>query len=391
MTPESRPVRVLIACDHIDYDGALHGGGRQLIELTRALDRDAVEPTICILRKASTLGRELQDDGLPFQFFGHGRFNPASLPRLVRIIRARGIDVLHLTDFGAATLGRLAGLMTGTPAILQVISHHSEHQARGFPRYVEAAYRALAPATARTLAISETVKDFAVSHMGAKRDGVEVLPYPLPEHSFSAPEPHETDGVRRLHGIGADDPVIGSVTRFFPSKGIRYLIEAFARLQPVFPTARLVLVGQGPEEGALRALAHRLGVADRVVFAGFQRRAQRYVGMFDVAAVPSVEEGFGLVALEAQALGVPVVASRAGGLPDIIADGHSGILVEIGDVPALSAALQRLLEDPGLRERMGRAAVANAARFSLTRYAGRLTQIYRELANGRTVHPSVGS
>ena len=391
MSARVRPLRVLIACDHIDYDGALHGGGRQLIELTRALDRDEVEPTVCILRKASALGRELQDEGLPFEFFGHARFSPASLPRLVRIIREREIDVLHLTDFGAATFGRLAGLITHTPAILQVISHHSEHQARGFPKYVEAAYRALAPATARTLAISETVKDFAVAHMGAVRDGVEVLPYPLPEHSFSAPEPDEVASVRRLHGIGADEPVIGSVTRFFPSKGIRYLIEAFARVHPHFPSARLVLVGQGPEEGSLRSLAQRLGVTDRVIFAGFQRRPQRYVAMFDVAAVPSVEEGFGLVALEAQALGIPVVASRAGGLPDIIAHGRSGLLVEVGDVPELTAALQRLLGDAALRERMGQAAVGNAARFSLDRYAGRLTQIYRELGNGRAAHPRVGS
>lgn len=385
MRVATRPVRVLIACDHIDYDGALHGGGRQLIELTQALDRSRVEPTVCILRKATALGRELQQEGLPFEFFGHPRFSPASLPRLVRMIRERQIDVLHLTDFGAATFGRLAGILTRTPTVLQIISHHSEHQARGFPRYVAFAYRALAPFTARTLAISETVKEFAIERMGALRDGVEVLSYPLPEHSFSAPELGEVAALRKLHGIGEGDPVIGCVTRFFPSKGIRYLLEAFARIHARVPAAWLVLCGQGPEEESLRDLARRLGITDRVIFAGFQRRPQRYVAMFDIAAVPSVEEGFGLVALEAQALGKPVVASRVGGLPNIIADGRSGLLVEAGDVPGLTAALDRLLDDPALRERMGRAGVAEAQRFSLNRYAGRLTEIYQELSNGASL------
>lgn len=387
MNEASRPVRVLIACDHIDYDGALHGGGRQLIELTRALDRSLVEPTVCILRKATSLGRALQEEGLPFEFFGDARFSPASLPRLVRLIRQRQIDVLHLTDFGAATFGRLAGILTRTPSILQVISHHSEHQARGFPRYVELAYRALAPATARTLAISDTVKDFAVAHMGAAPEDVEVLSYPLPEHSFAPPEPDEVAALREQHGIGEGDPVIGCVTRFFPSKGIRYLIEAFARVRTRVPAAWLVLCGQGPEERNLRDLAQQLGVTDRVVFAGFQRHPQRYVAMFDVATVPSIEEAFGLVALEAQALGKPVVASRIGGLQHIVADERSGILVEAGNAAAIAAALIRLLDDPSLRMRMGRAATVEAQRFSLDRYVGRLTEIYRDLANGRLAQP----
>lgn len=374
------PLRVLIACDHIDHQGALHGGGRQLIELTRALQGTQIEATVCILRGESDTGRRLRAEGLPFIFFGAHRFSPFPLARLVRLIRARNIDVLHLTDFGACTLGRIAGWLTRTPAIVQVITHHSEFQPRGFPRYVELAYRALAPFTARALAISASVKEFAVGRMGFAPEQVEVLHYPFPRHSFSAPTPGDVARVRRQYGIGDGDPVIGAVTRFHRVKGMDYLVEAFARVVRSFPTAWLVLVGQGPDEAELRERCMRLGVEKRVIFAGFQPGVQAYVGTFWVSAVPSLEEGFGLVALEAQALGVPVVASAVGGLPEIVSDGKTGLLVQPANAGLLAAAIERLLGDPELRRRMGAEARGTAQRFSLDHYANRLSEIYGELA-----------
>ncbi|MEO7965744.1 MAG: glycosyltransferase [Gemmatimonadaceae bacterium] len=377
------PVRVLIACDHIDYDGALHGGGRQLIELVRALDRRLVEPTVCVLRGASALGEELRHEGLSFHFFGDARFSPASLWKLLRIIRRDRIEVVHLTDFGACTLGRVAASIAGVPSIVQVISHHSPGQPRGFPRYVKLAYRALAPFTARVLAISDSVREFAILQMGFARDSVEVLTYPLPKHSFQPASAAQIAARRAQHGIAPSDPVVGSVTRFYPAKGIRYLLDAFPAVLRARPRAWLVLVGQGPQERELRTRCAALGIAERVVFAGFQRDAQAYVGGFDVAAVPSIEEGFGLVALEALALGVPVVASRVGGLPDVVLDGETGVLVEPAAPDALAAALVRLLDDPALRARMGEAARIDVQRFSLDVYASRLSEIYRELAAAR--------
>jgi glycosyltransferase involved in cell wall biosynthesis len=377
----AEPVRVLIACDHIDYGGALHGGGRQLIELARALDRRVVEPTVCVLRGASELGAQLVAEGLPFHFFGDRRFSPASLVKLLHVMRRDRIQVAHLTDFGACTLGRIAARRAGIPSVVQVISHHSDGQPRGFPRYVELAYRLLAPHTDHVLAISDSVRDFAVQRMGFAPGAVEVLTYPLPRHSFTPPSPEAVEARRARHGIAPGDPVVGAVTRFYPAKGIHHLIDAFPAVLAASPRAWLVLVGQGPEEQALRARARERGVESRVVFAGFQRDAHDYVGGFDVAVTPSVEEGFGLVALEALALGVPVVASRVGGLPDIVRDGETGLLVEPSRPDALAAAILRLLGDADLRTRFGRAARLDVQRFSLDAYAGRLTRIYRELAD----------
>lgn len=376
-----QPVRVLIACDHIDFNGALHGGGRQLIELTRALlDEGRVAPTVCVLRAATTLGRELQAEGLPFEFFGSGPYSPTPLARFVRTIRRDSIEVLHLTDFATSTWGRLAGIATRTPSIVQIITHHSVHTHRGYPRPVELAYRALAPRTAKALAISGSVAEFARARMGFTEEQTEVLYYPLPRHSFALPSAERVAEVRREHGIPAAAPVVGAVSRFFAVKGIRYLIEAFPAVLRERPDARLLLVGRGPEDEALRSLAASLGISDQVTFAGFQRDAAAYAGSFDVAVVPSLEEGFGLVAVEAMALGVPVVASRVDGLAEVITDERSGLLVPPADPAAIAAAVLRVLGDPELRRRLADGGRAESTRFELDRYTGRLTELYQELA-----------
>lgn len=377
----ARPVRVLIACDHIDHQGALHGGGRQLIELTRALhDSDRVEPTVVVLRPPTVLGERLLAEGLPVTFLGDHRFSPASLFKLVRLVRERRIEVLHLTDFSASTWGRLAGAATGTPSMVQVITHHSADQPRGYPLPVKLAFRALAPLTARAIAISHSVREFAESSMGFGEGKVDVLHYPLPSYSFSVPPVESVAALRAQLGIADDDPVIGAVTRFHRVKGIDNLVEAFAAVRQRIPSAWLLLVGQGPEEGALRLRAAELGVADRVVFAGFQREVETHVSLFTVSAVPSLEEGFGLVALESLRLGVPVVASRVGGLPEIVQDGVSGLLVPPADSTALAGALIRVLEDQSLRQKLAAATADAVAPFTLERYVDRLTRIYEELA-----------
>lgn len=384
------PTRVLIACDHIDYDGALHGGGRQFIELARALESHGdVEATFCVLRAPSGLGRELLSEGLPFHFFEDRPWNPASVLRFLRLIRERRIDVLHLTDYGASTLGRIAGLLTRTPAIVQVIAHHSEHQRRGFPWHVELAYRALAPATARALAISESVRDFAAEHMGFGRDVLEVLPYPLPQHSVSKPSEAIMAAVRAEYGIGVQDPVVGAVTRFFPSKGITYLLTAFAEVLRAQPNAWLMLLGQGPEEASLREQSSALGIQDRVIFAGYQRDIAHHEGIFRVAVMPSLEEGFGLSAVEALAMGIPVVASAVGGLPDVVRDGETGFLVPPADPDALTHAIVRLLEDEALHQSLSAAARVDVQRFSLDGYVSRLVQLYHELRRRRNAPRSM--
>jgi L-malate glycosyltransferase len=378
--PAPRPVRVLLACDHLDYEGKLHGAGRNMVEMAVGFDPARVAVTAVVLRAASDIGREFQREGVPLTFLGHGALDPRTIWSFVRLIRRHRIDVLHLTDYGASTFGRIAGLLTGTPTIVHVRSHHSKHQRKSFPPHVRLAYQALAPRTARAVAISESIRRFAVESMGFRDDQVETLNNPLARFSIAPASDDRVLALRREYELDAATPVVGCVTRFFPSKGITYLIDAFATVVRSVPAARLLLVGDGPEEPALRAQARRLGVEDRVIFAGFRRDVAAHLRLFWVSAVPSIEEGFGNVGVEALAAGLPVVASRVGGLPEIVTDGVTGYLVEPANAAELAAALERLLLDPAGRLAFGRAAAADSERFRMDRFLARLEGIYRAAA-----------
>ena len=382
--PLSSSVTVRLVADHIDHDGALHGGGRSLIRLTEALRDQGVDAEALVLHEPSELGWKLVLEKAPLQFLSRSPYDPRTALDLVRICRQEGVDVLHLTDFAACTWGRLAGRRSGAATVVHVRSHHSPHQPRGFPRSVELAYRTLAPMTDAAVANSESVRDFAVARMGFEPHQVTVLHNPLPPGAFEPPDERAVDAVRERHCIPRGASIVGTVTRFHAAKGNRYLVEAFAAVAASHPNAWLVIVGEGPEELELRDQARELGVEDRVVFAGYRSDVKAYYRAFDVSTVPSIEEGFGNVAVEAMAMGTPVVASGIGGLQEIIADGENGLLVPSADSGALAAVLTDLLGDPERLNELGRAGRTRSKDFEMASYLQRLMRVYERARGPRT-------
>lgn len=178
-----------------------------------------------------------------------------------------------------------------------------------------------------------------------------------------------------------DVPVVGGVGRFRGEKGQTVLIEAMAEVIKQAPDAVLLLVGDGPDRAMLEQKAASLGVADNVVWTG-QRSADevyRLYAIMDVVAVPSLFEGFGLVAAEAMAAGKPVVASDVDGLAEVVAAGETGLLVPPGDAESLAAALVRLLGDARLAEQFGRAGrIRVQEKFSMETYRTNIVEAYRQ-------------
>jgi glycosyltransferase involved in cell wall biosynthesis len=351
-----------------------------MVEMTMGFDPRRVGVISCVLREPGELGRRLNAEGVPLQFFGAGRFSPLPLARIVQLVRQKHIDVIHVTDFQADTLGRLAGMITGKPVIVHVRTHHSKYQKRPYPWYMERINHLLAPSTALAIANSDSLREFAIERMGFLPDQVVTVHNPVSTYTMRPVEISEVERVRsdlRLEGVW---PVIGAVTRFYPAKGITYLIGAFPRILERFPDARLVLVGDGPLGEELKAQARDLGIEKSVLFAGFRADAEAFVQLFTVSAVPSLEEGIGNVAIESIAGGVPVVASREGGLPEVVIEGKSGLLVRPGDSDQLATALLRVLEEPFLLDRLRQGCRDEASRFSIDTYTARLEQLYRKAA-----------
>jgi len=192
---------------------------------------------------------------------------------------------------------------------------------------------------------------------------------------------------RAALGVPAGAPLVVCVGNLFPIKGQRLLISAFARLRQRLPAAHLLLVGEGPDRPALERLAAAHGQQEHVHFLGARADAPAILAASDVVAVPSLAEGLPLVPLEALALGKPVVATRAGGLPEIIAHGVTGLLVPPRRPEALAAALLAVLTQPAYAAALaarGRAQVL--ARFTPTAMAAGVTRVYAE-----ALHPSSGS
>jgi glycosyltransferase involved in cell wall biosynthesis len=181
----------------------------------------------------------------------------------------------------------------------------------------------------------------------------------------------------------AGEPLVVGLGRLSPEKGFDVLLRAFARLRRAEPRARLVLAGRGVEEGALVALARELGIAEAIDFHGWVRAADvpELLDRANVVAVPSREEGFGMTALEAAMRGRPVVATRTGGLPEVVDDGVTGVLVAPEAPDQLASAIASLLADRGRAARLGAAGRERAERlFSEERLLREHEELYGRLA-----------
>src|SRR5215211_240288 len=179
--------------------------------------------------------------------------------------------------------------------------------------------------------------------------------------------------------------MIFACRQLFPRKGIRFLLEAAAELKPKFPDLKVVVAGDGFERADLIALAERLGIAPDVTFLGWVANADLppYYRAATLSVIPSLEEGFGIPAAEAMGCETPVVASDAGGLPEVVEHGVTGLIVPRGDSHALADAIGSLLADPVRRELMGRSGRERALRlFDWDRSAEQFEQIYASIGAG---------
>jgi len=209
------------------------------------------------------------------------------------------------------------------------------------------------------------------------------IPNGIDTSTFAAAEV-DRPAVRTAIGIASDAPVIGTVGRLAEVKQQGVLIRAFAQILPAFPTARLVLVGDGPLRAELEGLAASLGLGGVVLFAGYRPDPERFLAAIDVFVLPSGAEAMPLVIPEAWAAGLPVVATRVGGIPDMVEHGKTGLLVEPGDVDGLAVRVRQLLADRALARGLGRAGRELArARYDVNAMAGAYDRTYRELLTKR--------
>ena len=292
--------------------------------------------------------------------------------RLARWLAEEQPDLLHVhSRRGADIWGGLAARHSGVPAVLTRRVDNPEPMVLGGLKY--RMYE-------RVIAISEEIR--ARLHTSG-------VPNSLIHLVHSAIDPAACQPIwsraqfQAAFGLADIELVVVCVAQLIPRKGQRVLLEAWQAVLEGCPRARLILFGRGPDEDELRELARRKGIADSVQFAGFRADLLTYLGRADVLVHPALQEGLGVCLLEAQAAGLPVVASRAGGIPEAVADGVTGVLTQPGDAAELAAALVGVLLDAPRREALGVAGREYVAEhFSPSAMVSGNLAVYNDLSQG---------
>jgi glycosyltransferase involved in cell wall biosynthesis len=307
-----------------------------------------------------------------------------ALAELVRLIRRERPAIVHTHTSKAGFIGRLAAVIARAPAVIHQPHGHIFY---GYysPRRT-AVFTALERQAARWTDRIITLTDRgAQEHLArgiGRAEQYVAVPSGVPTAELRAAAPPRGEARARL-GLDPDAFIVVGLGRLVPIKGFDLLARALPALVAQIPSARVLLVGDGAERRHLGAIAASMGVAERLRMTGETTDVASYLAAADVVAVPSRNEGMGRVIVEAMALGLPVVATAVGGIPDVVTDGECGRLVEPEDVDALAAALIELGRDPALRRKLGEAAVRRAEAFSTAVASEKLLAVYATLVRAK--------
>lgn len=328
------------------------------------------------------LEEELRRRGVPVTVVGSaGLRDVAAFRRLLARLRRDPPDLIHahLTDatiWGAALARRLRRPGVATLHVLPETGAVAGWRGALRRRLEMRALRR----TDAVLAVSAAVRQAWVA-AGLPAERVEVAHNGIDTDAFAyaAGDSQVRAAARARLGMPPEAPLLVTVTVLRGGKGVDTLLTAFERLLATRPAARLLVVGDGPEAEGLRRRAEPLGAS--VHWAGYQARVEPWLASADLFVLPSRGDAFPTALLEAAAAGLPAVAAASGGVPEIVADGETGVLVDPERPDELAAAIEQLLADPARRAAMGEAARRRAEeRFSLAAWRGRLERVYRRLA-----------
>ncbi|HEX3220088.1 MAG TPA: glycosyltransferase [Candidatus Limnocylindria bacterium] len=297
----------------------------------------------------------------------------AATRELAAWLRREEIDLVHAHMYRAEVLGTRAALAAGTPVIMATV-----HSSRVRSAEDVVTLAALTPAMDRLIVPSSSILA-KVQAEGRGRASYSVVPNGVDLSRFDVPAPR--CALRRESGVPGGAVLVGVVARLEPEKGHEYLVAAWPDVVAAAPDAWLAIVGEGSACASLRAQAAALPAParDRIIFTGRREDVSALTADLDIAVLPSLREAQGISILEAMARRKPVVASGVGGIPEVVVDGVSGLLVPPADPSALASALARLAASEPMRARMGDAGRRIVEeRFSMEAHVRAIQAIYDE-------------
>ena len=351
------------------------GGAEEMVlNLVRHLPQ-RFEPMVCCIHAAGPIGEEIRKTGTPVAVLGlnPGLRRPLDLNGLRKYLRDTQPQIVHTFLLTASLYGRLAAILERVPIVIgtevNIYEQKRLHHA--------IAERLLMAGTDRVIVSAAAVRDFYIRQVHADPRKVDVI-YNAVDFTQAASTVPRAE-MRAALGVPRDALIAGVIARLTDQKGHRFLFDALAAA-PGLAEVHLLVVGGGERGDDLRGHAAALGLTRRIHFLGPRRDLGNLLGAMDVFAMPSLWEGLPLSLVLAMAAGVPPVATAVAGIPEVVEDGRTGLLVPAGDAAALAAALGRLVSDAGLRARVGRDARASVLpRFGVDKYVSSIVDLYDQL------------
>lgn len=367
---------------HVIGGGEFGGAERHILNLAAAMDPSLVEVFICCLfvdpfvRVAREAG--INAHSIPMRH----KLDFGIITKLRDFIAAEKIDIVHTHGVRANLVGRVAARMAGVEIVVTtvhslLVQDYPDLFSRLANTFIEKASRGL---TTHFIAVSGGLQR-ALIQQGIQEDKITVIYNGLnPQVFLNSGSP--SGRWREKAGFKPGTPLVAIVGRLHPVKGHRYFLKSAAEIIRDRTDVHFLVVGSGPERDRLEEYTRKLGIADHVTFTGFVSDVCELMPDLNLLIVPSLWEGFGLTALEAMAVGVPVVATSVGGLPEIVEHGTTGLLVPPADEEGLTRGIIWMLDHP--QEAVEMAAAAKAVveeKFTASAMARKTEELYRRLGS----------
>jgi len=367
---------------HLVLDLNPGGTQRLVIEMSKQLRRQA-DLLVCCLDEQGDWADELLDLDIPVIALGREPgFRPALAGQVARLARRHDLDVLHCHHYSPFVYGALAARLCS--GVRLVYTEHGRYSDSPPSRKRRLANLLLSRVPGRFFAVSNELRAHMLAE-GFESDRLEVIYNGIDPGRASTPA--DRAAARQILGLPPEALVVGTVARLDPVKDLTTLVEAFATLSRVQAEAVLVVIGDGPELELLESAARQAAIESRISFTGARNDARRLLPAFDLYVNTSVTEGVSVTILEAMAAGLPVVATRVGGTPEVVVAEETGLLVPARKPELLAESLQRLAADPDLGRRLGEAGRERVSRrFTLEEMVGRYLRVYSP-ADESSEHP----
>jgi glycosyltransferase involved in cell wall biosynthesis len=351
----------------VDLETAWRGGQNQALLLLQGLHARGHQAEL-VAAQTSALGERAAASGVPVHLVSRGMLRLPAAWKIRELLRGGRFDLVHANEAHAVTAAWLAGAHRRVPLVIS--------RRVGYPIGKSRLAQARYTAAARIVANSKWVAEQAAASgappekLTVVYEGAEIPPRFTSEQRQAA---------RKRWGISGEAPLLGCVGVLLPDKGQEWLIRALAETRIEFPTAKLLLAGDGPCKTQLESQARELGLADAVIFAGFVKDVESVYAALDVFLLPSFFEALNNSLLAAMAYEIPSIAFHRGALGEIIEHAKSGLLVE-ANVPALQAATAAILRDPTYAKRLAEAGRGRVKEnFSADKMIEGMIQVYETL------------